>query len=793
MAKAHTLVDNFNDDTIDQYHALNNPDGRWNVTASDRIRETNGRVEMRPPASQGSVSLEYASAVTYDLTDSEVRVELVRPLIRSSRTSTGLAAYNSAGTLSIVVYRGLLYASITQGSTTNLAKQPYDAVRHRWLRLREDEGTVYWEFSPDGEEWTTLASRSPHPFDLTALTLRIRAGISEPVEAPGMAIFDNFNVRNTSVSRRVEERRISARGVRDRAAALAESRRHEEHANNNDETNYLDLAGRQLAGMYSKSLRHDALGDPDPVSYVTLLRALESRDPHDFEEIQLASATAIKLTNPQAGLAFDVAGPDAQAFTMPPAPRFDSEQAAHEAGELYWMAVARDIPFINWAAGAATSGSVIQRAISSLQSEFQRFGGTTPTNDAKNLFRGVFPGEQMGPYVSQFLLKGNNDRRRRNLDGIEQDARDGYISYGSQVIDQRQLTVFGAPTIGAAADYLTTFSTWLDVQNGVDKRGEEYTLVPNKDHNRFDPTPRFIRNLRDGASYVHFDQVINAFYNAAMILLTEPVGDQLDDSTARPMIDLEFPKDQGNPYDPPGTTLDSRTQVGFGTFGPIHLLQVLSEVLGRTIRGVWWQKWGVHRRLRPEEYGGRVDNWIAGRRDYPLDPDIKTSLTTGLLRFYYGGQSGDEGPNFPSYLLPQAYPEGAPTHPAYGAGHAAGSGACATILKAFFDESKGIENPVQANFDGTALVAYTGDDDAQLTVGGELNKLAGNIAIFRNAAGVHWRSDYTESLPFGEAIAIGLLQEMSLGFNEDDAYFELTKFDGQKIRIFDGKVVPVVV
>jgi hypothetical protein len=46
-------------------------------------------------------------------------------------------------------------------------------------------------------------------------------------------------------------------------------------------------------------------------------------------------------------------------------------------------------------------------------------------------------------------------------------------------------------------------------------------------------------------------------------------------------------------------------------------------------------------------------------------------------------------------------------------------------------------------------------------------------------------------LPFGEAI--GLLQEMSLGFNEDDAFFELTRFDGQKIRIFDGKVVPVVV
>jgi hypothetical protein len=56
---------------------------------------------------------------------------------------------------------------------------------------------------------------------------------------------------------------------------------------------------------------------------------------------------------------------------------------------------------------------------------------------------------------------------------------------------------------------------------------------------------------------------------------------------------------------------------------------------------------------------------------------------------------------------------------------------------------------------------------------------------------VHWRSDYTESLPLGEAVAIALLQEMSLGSNEDDGYFQLTRLDGQKIRIFDGKVVAV--
>ncbi|HYW07209.1 MAG TPA: hypothetical protein VE913_09650, partial [Longimicrobium sp.] len=77
-------------------------------------------------------------------------------------------------------------------------------------------------------------------------------------------------------------------------------------------------------------------------------------------------------------------------------------------------------------------------------------------------------------------------------------------------------------------------------------------------------------------------------------------------------------------------------------------------------------------------------------------------------------------------------------------------------------------------------------------VGSELNKLAGNISLFRSAAGVHWRSDYTESVLLGERVAIAMLQEMSLGFNEDDGFFELGRLDGTRIRIRDGVVQATV-
>jgi hypothetical protein len=133
--------------------------------------------------------------------------------------------------------------------------------------------------------------------------------------------------------------------------------------------------------------------------------------------------------------------------------------------------------------------------------------------------------------------------------------------------------------------------------------------------------------------------------------------------------------------------------------------------------------------------------------------------------------------NFGTALLPQAFPEGAPTHPSYGSGHATVAGACATILKAWFDESFVLPGPVlvPADANGTSLVPLPGPQ-VQLTVGGELNKLAANIANGRNAAGVHWRSDFTEAVRLGEEIAIRLLQEQRPTYNEDH-HFTLTRFD----------------
>ena len=78
----------------------------------------------------------------------------------------------------------------------------------------------------------------------------------------------------------------------------------------------------------------------------------------------------------------------------------------------------------------------------------------------------------------------------------------------------------------------------------------------------------------------------------------------------------------------------------------------------------------------------------------------------------------------------------------------------------------------------------TAPDAGQLTVGGELNKLCTNVSLGRTHAGVHWRSDGIESNRLGEAVAIGLLEELALTYSfEFRNGFNLTKFDGTRITV----------
>jgi len=481
------------------------------------------------------------------------------------------------------------------------------------------------------------------------------------------------------------------------------------HLCNGDEAAYVNQIG-----SYSKGLPHDSIGEVVPAAYDAMLAALASGDPADFEAIPLGGAR--RQTNPQAGLAFDTEGNDPHQFVQPPAPAFASAEEAGEEVELYWMALLRDTRFTDY-----DRSFLAGRAAAELSS-LTDFRGPTEGGVVtdQTLFRDDLPGALVGPYLSQFMLLGT--------------------PFGAEYVERRMRTV------RPGSDHMTRFSEWLAVQNGNVPGSAEY------DSNRC-----YIRNGRDLSEWVHIDVLFQAYFNACLILGTPP------EHKNRPTGGgMGCPLNPGNPY------LGSATQDGFGTWGAPAFKAVLCEVASRCLKAVWFQKWFVHRRLRPEAFGGRVDVHKRGFASYPIHPDVLDSEAVDRVRHRSG-----------TYLLPMAFPEGSPTHPAYGAGHATVAGGCVTILKALFDEAFEIPDPVVPSNEGTNLRPWHG---GRLTVGGELNKLASNVATGRNIAGVHWRSDAIESLRLGEAVAIAILRDHKATFNEGGSY-TFTKFDGTPITI----------
>ena len=495
-------------------------------------------------------------------------------------------------------------------------------------------------------------------------------------------------------------------------------------------------------------------GEVDPTSYKSLLDALKGGDPALFDKITLGCPQAfraqfaearsrkvtpenylvsttnpqIRLTDPQAGLAFSLEGIDPHLLAIPPAFTFNSADEIGEMAECYWMALARDVPFAYYDTDPTTYAAAADL------SQYSKFHGPKPGGavTTSSLFRGFTVGDLRGPYVSQFLLRD--------------------IPYGSQRTSGR--IHFGVPE----TDYLVDPQDWLMAQKGC---APKTTAGPME--------PRYIYRGRDLAQYVHIDELFQAYFNACLLLIS-PLA----------MGGFGAHIDPGNPY------ALNKTQIGFGTLGEPNFKTLTASVATYALQTVWFQKWFVHRRLRPEVFGGRVHFHLKsnGKRKYDFDLAELDKLQAVVLPKVYNRSKGV------SYLLPMAFPEGCPMHPAYGAGHATVAGACVTVLKAIFKEDDVLTDlevqPLGPSPYGDTPRPYNGPDRDLLTVGGELNKLAANIALARNFAGVHWRSDYTESLKLGEKVGLYFLQDRIRMYNER-VTFNVTRFDGSQVTVTKDK------
>lgn len=321
---------------------------------------------------------------------------------------------------------------------------------------------------------------------------------------------------------------------------------------NGDEARYGDKSG-----TYTKGVLQSGIGLVDLAAYQSFKAALSSGAPADFEKIVVGDPGdphAHKLNGPQGGLAFYLDCADSSQFAVLPAPALASEAYATELIELYWGSLLRDVPFTDYPTNDyAKQAAAELSSLSAYAGPRDTAGQVTP----ELLFRGSFAGETIGPYVSQFLLQPTK--------------------LGALPIPQKYMTYT------AGMDFMTEPGEFLDVQNGKPTGKKLIPVGPQ--HN---PTLFYLHDGRGLAAYTHADVLYQAYFIAALVLNTIN-GD-----------DNPPPLNPGNPY------FSSKTQNGFGTMGGPDIAATLAAVAGEALRTVWYQKWWVHLRHRPESGGAIV-------------------------------------------------------------------------------------------------------------------------------------------------------------------------------------------
>jgi len=499
---------------------------------------------------------------------------------------------------------------------------------------------------------------------------------------------------------------------------------------NGDASRFTDFSG-----SYSKALLHDSLGVPNAAAFASMRTAFNTGKTADFANIIVGTPGGggnSKLNGPQGSLAFDLEGVDSHCTIIPPSPGVASAQTAAEQVEHYWGALLADVPFTDYATNALAGQAVADLNNMSFVSSPANNQFPYPVT-RQNLFRGQFvpgDGNVKGPYISQFMIQPT--------------------FFGAQPMDQKYQTFL--PVGGGGTNYMTSVSEYQLVQNGGDS-GRPIA---------YDPTFRYVRNGRDLAAYTRVDVLYQGYFVAFLVL-----------------AGLGAAPNPGNPY------IGSLSQKAFGTLGGPDAAATLAEMATRALKAAWFHKWIKDLRMRPEEYGALVHARKTNASPMPqaaaaLHGDVLNSAALPIINA-----------NFGSYLLPQPFPEGSPTHPCYPTGHGTVGGACLTALKFFFNGAQKIRPLLTAagrdvyepSTDGLSLNTYAGADSNNLDINGELNKLAYNISFGHGIhAGIHFRSSTYWSILLGEQVALSILQDRAKSYNEPFT-ISIKKFDGTTATI----------
>jgi hypothetical protein len=560
-----------------------------------------------------------------------------------------------------------------------------------------------------------------------------------------------------------------------------------------------ELSFPLYAASFHKLLEHDAQGlltdgvpDSGTDNYRLLLKGLKIDAPSsDFDHDAL---NHLKLSfrnppppfrprvliNPQSSKALSIKGPDIVSLdagkilygasytgSLLDEISLSSDYSAAEMIEVHAMALLRGLALHHYEHPGPWFAADVDLAVAALKElgtafvwgypHYQKRTSADLEVTRHNLFRGPTDGDQAGPYLSVFLTFTEPPL-----------FPSGCAPHVADLIGAGQFSTILSQSLrvpqGEDKDFGVTLADYVSIQNAE-------IPEPYPHHHFYGLGPLLTgRNLGE---LVHVDNAYDHFIRAANILTGH-----------------EYPLTPRSPYgDGPEPRYPNESDGP--TLGPGDAFALVGGVRGVAERAAWAQKYLVARKARPEVMAALIHlakNGRADLRDHlsPLlfaEGSAVHSLLERVRTFNFHRSHGHASHD--TYLLSQMFPEASPAHPSWPSGHATIAGACATVLKAIFDDCRAIIDPESPPGDPRPF----SPGGAKLTVGGELDKLASNIAFGRNFAGVHFRSDGEHGILIGEEVAVHYLQDHLREYREElrqkcgPRNFTLTKRNGVRICI----------
>lgn len=168
--------------------------------------DSTGATVTYPASTTSSSDGDLTSIKAYNLTGTfaELQVLAVPSAGGATTTDAQMRLGNTTNGLAFLWEAGQIYAQQwVAGVKTNLFNTTYSASTHRWWRIMELNGRIYWHTSTNGQDWIYFWDVA-NPIAVTSLTVLIAGTAFSTATSPGTFKFNNFNFPPPSLSYEVQ-------------------------------------------------------------------------------------------------------------------------------------------------------------------------------------------------------------------------------------------------------------------------------------------------------------------------------------------------------------------------------------------------------------------------------------------------------------------------------------------------------------------------------------------------------------------------------------------------------------